>query len=350
MKSLARSYVFWPGLDKDINDKVKNCLPCANQLKMPIKSDLHSWPIATKPLERIHIDFAEPHKGESYLLIVDAYSKWPEVYKMSNMSATHTISRLDEFFARYGLPELVVSDNGPQFTSVEMRTFFQENGIEHLTTAFYQPHSNGQVERFVDTFKRSMNKLKEGKDKTPLETRYRATPNRNVETNLSPAEAFLGRKLKIDLDLLKPRSSKKIMTNFKQNESYNNKHGTCQRDFSVGDLVFARIYENNSQKWIPGQVVEKIGNQIYKIRLQSNARIIRSHVNQLRIRHMEVVEENTSQIPFDILVDLGSIANDIEQPTQETDHEFDNPLQPFEVVQQNRYPQRNRRPPNRYSP
>lgn len=357
MKSLARSYVFWPGLDKDINDRVQNCLPCANQLKLPVKSDLQSWPIAQKPLERIHIDFAEPHKGESYLLIVDAYSKWPEVYKMNNMSSSSTISRLDEFFSRYGLPELVVSDNGPQFTSTEMQQYLQENGIEHLTTAYYQPHSNGQVERFVDTFKRSMNKLKEGKDKTPLETflrYYRATPNRNVKDNLSPAEAFLGRKLKIDLDLLRPKPVKKVITNFKQNEAYNQKHGTRQREFAVGDLVFARVYEYNSQKWVPGQVVEKIGSLIYKVRLQTSAKIIRSHINQLRTRHIEVLENVTSQIPLDCLIDLGTIIQDTEPRNETPDTDVGIPVRPFERFQPQqeprRNPPRNRRPPTRYSP
>lgn len=350
MKSLARSYVFWPGLDKDINDKVQNCLPCARQLKMPVKSDLHSWPIATKPMERIHIDFAEPHKGESYLLVVDAYSKWPEVYKMSS---TSTISKLDEFFARYGFPDLVVSDNGPQFTSDEMQQYFQEKGVQHLTTAYYQPHSNGQVERFVDTFKRSMNKIKEGKDKTLLETflqYYRATPNRNVVNELSPAEAFLGRKLKIVLDLLKPKPSKVIIQNFKQNEVYNKKHGTRQRNFAVGDLVFARIYENNDQKWVPAQVVENVGSQIYKVRLQSNARIIRSHINQLRIRHMELVQDEFPEIPMHVLVDLGSIDPESNTPHKQIDNDVTVQRQSFDTIQQPRRSGRTRRPPNRYSP
>lgn len=114
--------------------------------------------------------------------------------------------------------------------------------------------------------------------------------------------------------------------------------------------MFARIYENNDQKWVPAQVVENVGSQIYKVRLQSNARIIRSHINQLRIRHMELVQDEFPEIPMHVLVDLGSIDPESNPPHQQIDNDVTVQRQSFDTIQQPRRSGRTRRPPNRYSP
>ena len=70
--------------------------------------------------------------GKTFLIIVDAYSKWPEVIDMSSTTATSTISILRDCFSRHGIPEQLVSDNGPQFCSVEFAEFCKVNGIKHF--------------------------------------------------------------------------------------------------------------------------------------------------------------------------------------------------------------------------
>ena len=89
-----------------------------------------------------------------YLIVVDAYSKWPEVIRMSSSTSTsETIKVLLSLFARHGLPNKLVSDNGPQFTSDEFKEFMLNCGILHIKTAPYHPQTNGEAERFVQTFK-----------------------------------------------------------------------------------------------------------------------------------------------------------------------------------------------------
>ncbi len=83
-----------------------------------------------------------------FLVVVDAHSKWPEVIQMSSTTSQNTIEALQALFARYGLPEQIVSDNGAQFTSQEFSDFVQANGIRHVRSAPYHPSTNGQAERF----------------------------------------------------------------------------------------------------------------------------------------------------------------------------------------------------------
>ena len=156
MKSLARSFVWWPGMDKGLENLAKACSSCQRNKHAPVPAPLHpcTWP--TKPWQRIHMDFAGPLMGTSFLVIVDAHSKWPEVFEMSSTSTSKTITVLRQLFAKYGLPEQVVSDNGPQFTSDEFRHFVKDNGIKHIRCAPYHPASNGAVERFNQTFKQTL--------------------------------------------------------------------------------------------------------------------------------------------------------------------------------------------------
>nr|XP_039248881.1 uncharacterized protein K02A2.6-like [Styela clava] len=156
MKSLARSYFWWPGLDKDIENMNKNCNDCHMQQNEHSKAPLHHWEWPQAPWNRVHVDFAGPFKGAMFLIVVDAYSKWPEVIKMSSTNANSTIRVIRSLFARYGLPEYLVSDNGPQFSSHEFANFLKANGIKHKKSAPYHPASNGAAERFVQTFKRAM--------------------------------------------------------------------------------------------------------------------------------------------------------------------------------------------------
>lgn len=157
MKSLARMHAYWPLMDQQLENFVKQCGRCAAAAKQPVKTTLQSWPISTKPWERVHIDYAGPHTGNYFLVIVDAYSKFPEIFVTKSITAETTISILRGLFAHYGLPEVIVSDNGTQFTSQSFAMFCASNGVQHIFTPPYHPQSNG----FVDTLKRALLKGRE---------------------------------------------------------------------------------------------------------------------------------------------------------------------------------------------
>ena len=146
MKSLARSYVWWPNLDQQIEEVVSACIVCQSMRADPPKAQIHPWMSAGKPWSRIHVDFAGPVDGKMYFVVIDSYSKFPEIVQMKSTTAVATVNVLREIFSRYGLPEMIVSDNGPQFISQEFKSFCNQNGIFHRTTAVYKPSTNGQAE------------------------------------------------------------------------------------------------------------------------------------------------------------------------------------------------------------
>ncbi|GFV58650.1 uncharacterized protein K02A2.6 [Trichonephila clavipes] len=156
MKAIARSFVYWKNIDNDIEEAAKNCVDCARYKADPPKSKVHYWEYPSMPWERIHVDFAGPIFEHTFFLIVDAHSKWLEVYPMKVPTTKKTIECLRDSFARFGLPRVLVSDNGSQFTSYEFQRFMHKNGVRHKTSAPFKPSSNGQAERYVATLKQSL--------------------------------------------------------------------------------------------------------------------------------------------------------------------------------------------------
>ena len=148
-----------------------------------------------------------------FFLVIDVHSKWPEIFRMSSTTVEETIVVLRCIFASFGLPDQLVSDNGPQFTAREFADFVSANDIRHIHTAPYHPASNGAIERFVQTFKQAM-KAGEG-NALSFQHRlqsflmsYRSTPH--ATTGKSPASLFLGRPMYTRFDLMRPMVGEKV--------------------------------------------------------------------------------------------------------------------------------------------
>lgn len=300
MVSLARSYVYWPGIDAQIRQFVKECDNCQRAGKTPIRSVLYSWPEATRPWQRIHIDYAS-RNGENFLVVVDSYSKWPEIVQTTSTTTEKTIEILQNLCTTWGLPETLISDNGTQFTSAMFQEFCQESGIEHIRSSPHFPMSNGQAERFVQTLKQSLEKMT---DESPTSTKlrkmlfaYRMTPHASTPGGVSPAEKFIGRKLNSTLSLLFKKEREEIPSRNEQMEKqYNQKHGAKHRTFNEGDKVYARYFQNNRFIWVLGLILNRIGNVNYDVCIEFQSgrqRRIRSHANQLKPRATN--DENTDQ-------------------------------------------------------
>ena len=159
MKQMARRYVWWPCINKDIENMVRACDPFRCEAAAP-DPEYVSRPRPRKPWERLHLDHAGPFLGKVWLVCVDSHSKFPYVAMLSRGQTTSrdTVGALKQIFPIEGLPETVVSGNGPQFTSKEFEKVCEERGIVHLTSLAFHPASSGEAERFVQTFKRGLKK------------------------------------------------------------------------------------------------------------------------------------------------------------------------------------------------
>ena len=143
---------------QDIEATVKKYPECQKNQPSPLLAPLIPWHWPTRPWSR-HIDFAGPFLNHMYLILVDSHSKWIEAHVMSSIAASATVQCLCEIFAQFGLPERIVSDNGPTFTSQEFQKFLHKNGIQHTTPPPYHPASNGLAECTVKTFKAGVKKF-----------------------------------------------------------------------------------------------------------------------------------------------------------------------------------------------
>lgn len=205
--------------------------------------------------------------------MVDVETKWPEVVQMESTIANNykTVQVLRSLFSQFGIHNQLVSDNGPQFVSEEYKRFCEENGIRHTLVAPYHPSSNGEAERFVQTFKSAMRKADKMKLSIVLPQfllRYRTTPH--PATGKSPAELMFGRKLRTRLDLIHP--SKRLTCRKQQSKRESNK----LRKLEIGDAVWMRNY-SGMEKWIPRVVILKSGPLSYVV--QAHAQKYRRHID-----------------------------------------------------------------------
>ena len=133
MKSLAIMYVWWSGLETDIEQLVWLCDECQFNQSNPPLPPLSPWNWPTRPWARIHLDYAGPFQGHYFLILIDAHSKWIEAFPATSPSSNVTIDLLRPVFAQFGLPETVISDNGSCFISEEFQRFLKSNGIKQTT-------------------------------------------------------------------------------------------------------------------------------------------------------------------------------------------------------------------------
>ena len=201
-KLCAKAAVFWCGTNHDIDEIVKSCAPCqehqvANTKETLIPHDVpkHAW----------HTLATDLFHWNGIMLIADLYSNFPIIRKLTNMSSSTIIDHLKGVFDEHGIPERLISDNGPQYSSEEFRVFSARYGFDHVISSPLYPRSNGFVERTVQTVKELFTKAKEGGGDTHLAMLcLRATP---IDHNLpSPCELLNGRRYKSNLPAISSRS------------------------------------------------------------------------------------------------------------------------------------------------
>ena len=154
---------------------------------------------------RVHLDIFRPVFNSSCLVMADSFSGWLEAKEMKSCNALNTVEVLRNWFSQFGLPKVVVTDNGPQFISKDFAQFMRENGIAHVASPIYHQQSNGLAERGVQTLKKAIqsNKVNAVNIQHTLcnfLVAYRSTPS--AAMGRTPSELFIGRRINSRLDLL----------------------------------------------------------------------------------------------------------------------------------------------------
>jgi hypothetical protein len=254
------------------------------------------------------------------------------VFLMSNITTTSTIAKLRHLFSIFGVPETIVSDNGTQFASHQFGEFVRHFGITHVTSPPFHPQSNGQAERFVDTFKRALTKSRgEGTTAEVLDLfllNYRATPNPQSPDGRSPAEVMLNRRLRLPHDAIRPPSS--------------HPQPVTERNpaFQPGSRVLVRDYRFGHHKWCVGVIIERIGQVIYTVRVGS--RVWRRHANQLRPTQCSLPPTTECPLDLDLLLETFDLPK--KTPTTTAAATPSTPSTPDPALQPRRWTDRARKP------
>lgn len=346
MKKCARSYVWWPGMDKVIEETVRQCRECQATQKSPPKAPIPTWDRPQTAWNTVHVDFAGPLLGRTYLVVVDAYTKWVEVRHVTQATSAAVIDVLRSLFATFGIPRKVISDNGKAFISNEIKQFYASNGIQAATSPAYHPATNGQAERYVAELKRAL--LKDA-DKS-IQCRlarflYRQHTTIHTTTGMTPARAMFGRELLCPLDLLKRETDKRSPESQEALQK--------SRRFAIGDRVLIRQFLKKPD-WIEGEILRRVGPRSWLVK--SDQGKVRRHLNHMRktSQTRQTTQSRTDWSAADDLLDAtpeetpsSSAAQPPESPEMQ-DHTPSQPSTSQAVATRQLRPPEVRRPPDRY--
>ena len=164
LEHLTEAYV-WKGIRRDVRNRLQQCSVCLRHGRRQDHVPMGGMPLATNPMQIIGIDlirpFAESPAGNRYVFtVVDRCTGWAEAFPLkdkSNKSVWEAFTNL--FLSRHGVPEVIISDNGGEFTAIDWERYLQQLGVDHRHTTPVHPQSNGRTERFNRTLKSMLEKL-----------------------------------------------------------------------------------------------------------------------------------------------------------------------------------------------
>lgn len=280
----AQESVFWPTMRNEIKTMVENCFICQRYAKSLTPEPLHSHEIVQKPWYKVGCDIFEL-ENLKYVLVVDYYSKFVELEKLGyNTTSTNVITVLKSIFARQGIPNIVITDGGPQFSSAQFDEFSQEWNFEHIFSSPRYAQSNGMVERHIQTVKTMLKKiLVDKKDIHLALLHYRNTP---VIEGCSPFQLLTSRIARTDVPMyvekLVPKRAKvnnynKHLKNARayQTQYYNTKKG-AKPLCVLGAGANVLVQSTPQGLWEPGVILNKVGFRRYRVKLSGGSILVRN--------------------------------------------------------------------------
>lgn len=287
----ARTSVWWPGISNQIQKFVQSCQHCAAESSSR-KEPLMPTPLPEYPWQKIATDLFTL-KGKTYIVVIDYFSRYLEVATLSTTTSTIIISILKSLFARYGIPEEVVSDNGPQYASQEFADFAKQYNFHHTTSSPHFPQSNGHAERAVQTAKRL---LKNASDPNMALLAYRSTPL--PWCGLSPAQLLMGRHIRSNI----PQRTTEFIPDWshleefrvqdnkqkqKQKANYDNRHGVRP----LPDIP------NNTAVWVTSDNARRLSGHVASQADTPRSYLVQTPSGEIRRNRSHLIVQPHSDSP-----------------------------------------------------
>ena len=261
-KQRLRTKVWWPGMNAAVEDFVSSCHGCQVTADPEKKTPVTMTAIPDGAWLLIGCDLCGPFPtGENLLVCVDYYSRYPEVEIIYKTDAANITRKLRKLFCRYGAPEAIVTDNGPQFRKNPVfKALMKEFGVHHRKVTPYHPEANGEVERFNRTLKKTIQAAIADHQnwRTVLENfllAYRTTPH--ATTGVAPAELMFGRVIKDKLpnySLDTRKNPVKVRDHQRKQKiaAYANQHNHAKKHkIKPGDTVLVADQTPHRNKFTP---------------------------------------------------------------------------------------------------
>jgi hypothetical protein len=299
----AKDYFYWPCMRDELSETVSRCDACQRNVQSQSKETMASVDIPDFPFQICASDLFA-FEGSSYLLYVDSYSHWMSITRMNSTTTQAVAQVLQEHFQNFGVPELFISDGGPQYSSEEFQQLLTSFKIRHRKSSPTYAQSNGLAERYVQTAKSLMRKCKQAGQSLPQAMlHYRNTPvGRGFP---SPAEMAFGRRLRCDLpatvEELRPHEtfvhdSVKAFEKIRAQAAQRYNQGAKSLpEFDRGDTVWL---QRGRRDWIKAEVTERVpdSSRSYIVRTEFGQQLRRNR-RFLRARQTSTVVEEEEERP-----------------------------------------------------
>lgn len=330
----ARECIYWPNMNTEIKDFMQTCDTCRSMERKQTKEPLHSHEPENRPWSKVGVDLFYLD-GRDYLVTVDYFSGFWEIDYLPDTLSKTVINKLKGHFARNGIPDICMTDNGPQFSSHDYKKFANTYKFSHVTSSPGYPQSNGRVENAVKMAKSIITKAKKANTDPYLGLlAYRNTPTQHL--NSSPAQRLFSRRTKTLLPtthtLLTPRvesgvTIKQAQSKAKQSFYYNRSAHTLPV-LAKNDVV--RIMPTRPrEEWRRARVTKDLGNRSYEVETEDHRtfRRNRKHLKGTKEQILnETYVENDMQlvatpkhVADDMNVQSDVIVEPVVQPTQSSE-------------------------------
>ncbi|UYV70685.1 K02A2.6-like, partial [Cordylochernes scorpioides] len=293
----ARDSIYWHGMSQDIINTVENCRTCQANQRNKTKEPMIIKEIPSLPWEIVAADIFSI-KGKNYLLITDNYSGFIDFKEMKTMNSAETIEYLKKWFSVHGIPRLLETDNGPNFTSRDFKDFQKKWLFDHQTSSPLYPKSNGLAERAVQTAKNLIRKcLDSGQEVELALLNFYNTPRDGLP---SPAQCLFSRRTRTLLPTSTHQLEPEIQKGHTQNlrnkrerqKTHHDKTAKTTRSFKEGEKI---MLKQHHREWIPARVTQEVAPRSYKVQTPTGE--YRRNSSFMRHTNLESPKQQRRRIP-----------------------------------------------------